>query len=48
VVVGSDVEDDGEDAVGVDTRAEGVESGFGGGDGDTADALVWTRCQRGK
>lgn len=40
VVVGTDVQDDGEDTVGVDSCSECVEGGFGGGDCDTADTLV--------
>lgn len=41
MVVCSDVQNDGEDTVGVDTGSEGVKRGFGGGDGDTADSLVY-------
>lgn len=32
MVVGSDIEDDGEDSVGVDTGSESVEGGLGGRD----------------
>ena len=43
MVVSADVEDDREDPVGIDARAESVQRGFGSGDGDATDALVCGR-----
>jgi hypothetical protein len=42
VVIGTGVEYDGEDSVGLDTGSESVQGGLGEGDGDTTDTLVCT------
>ena len=42
MIVGTDIEDNGKDAVGIDAGTESVESGFRGRDGDTTNALIFT------
>lgn len=43
VVVGSRVKHDWQDSVGLDTGTQGVERGFGEGDGDTTNTLIYRR-----
>ena len=44
MVIGTRIEYDGEDSVGLDTGSESVQGGLGEGDGDTTDTLVCTGC----
>lgn len=40
MVIGTGVQYDGKDSVGLDTGSESVQGGLGEGDGDTTDTLV--------
>ena len=42
MVIGTRIEYDGEDSVGLDTGSESVQGGLGEGDGDTTDTLICT------